>query len=259
MLYVQKLPPLMVRQPAADGPFQRFEVQTRLLGKPRIKECADLEILLQPGCDVLRRAALGERFEHQAIELGVLRLLDPVMLEQTLKLWIEILVVLDTPQVVSLRHPLEAEDCDGNREGMVAQDRPADLVGRTDETAWRTESAVKLAQHRTKQLAMLLFFIDKVAQRRCAKRIRLYFIIRLTRNERHDKGFDQFEQREVAARPDVVQLEFLRSAQESERLGLRKRLGEKRPREIQSPPLPNEILYAPVHAPRGLKQVLIIR
>jgi hypothetical protein len=28
------------------------------------------------------------------------------------------------------------------------------------------------------------------------------------------KAFDQFEEREVAARPDVVQLEFLRRAQE---------------------------------------------
>jgi hypothetical protein len=127
----------------------------------------------------LGRAALGERLEHQAIELGVLRLLDPMVLEQTPKLRIEILVVLDTPQVVTLRHPLEAEDCDGDREGTVAQDRPADLVGRTDETARRTELAVKLAQHGAKQLAVLLLFVGKVAQRRCAKRIRLRSVIRL--------------------------------------------------------------------------------
>src|SRR5208283_3752699 len=38
VLYIDKLPSLIVRQLAADGPLERFEVERRLLGEPRIEE-----------------------------------------------------------------------------------------------------------------------------------------------------------------------------------------------------------------------------
>src|SRR5580700_6743450 len=95
-----------------------------------------------------------------------------MVLEQALELRIEILVAFDAPEVVALRHPLEAEDGNGDRQGPVAQDRLADVLSWTDQAAFRAELGIELAQHGAEQLAMFFFLVGKVAQRLRAERLR---------------------------------------------------------------------------------------
>ena len=62
---------------------ERVAVELGLLPKPAVEEGDDFEDIpsiaaLQPGLV----AALGQRLDHQRVELGVLRLLDPVTAQQ---------------------------------------------------------------------------------------------------------------------------------------------------------------------------------
>ena len=67
-----------------------------LLRKGRVEHAADLEILLDGALDLVRGPVLDQCLHHQDIELGVLRLLHPMVLQEALELRIEILVVRST-------------------------------------------------------------------------------------------------------------------------------------------------------------------
>ena len=50
-----------------------------------VEEAADLEEVVDRLVDLGFAAAFGERVDDQSVELGVLRFLDPVMLQQALE------------------------------------------------------------------------------------------------------------------------------------------------------------------------------
>ena len=63
---------------AADRPLQRIHVELAC-GQALVEEAADLEEFVDRLVDLLLGAAFGERVDDQGVELGVLRLLHPVM------------------------------------------------------------------------------------------------------------------------------------------------------------------------------------
>ena len=63
--------------------------------RPLVEEGADLEELVDRLVDLGLAAAFGERVDDQRVELGVLRFLDPVMLQQALEQRVEVAVVAD--------------------------------------------------------------------------------------------------------------------------------------------------------------------
>ena len=99
-----------------------------------------------------------------------------------------------------------------------------------------------------------VFLCGEVAQRLRAKRLRDQAIVGLVADERHYKRLHQLKKRQVAPRADLVQLEFFRLAEKIEWRRLRKGLGQKRPREVQSSALTSQILQPPVHALRSFEQ-----
>ena len=121
-----------VRERAADGFLKRVEVEHRLLFQAVVEELADLEELVDRLVDLLFAAALGQRIDDQGIELGVLRFFHPVMLHQALEQRVEVAVVADRAEIMLLRHPLDHQDNQPDRERIVAQYLGADIFGRAD-------------------------------------------------------------------------------------------------------------------------------
>ena len=70
---------LAVVELAADHLLERVDVEAGLGLEAAVEERADLEELVHHAVDLLLAAALGERVDDQRVELGVLRLLDPVI------------------------------------------------------------------------------------------------------------------------------------------------------------------------------------
>jgi hypothetical protein len=59
---------------------------------------------------------------------------------------------------------------------------------------------------------MFFFLVGKVAQRLRADKFCGRAVVGLVGDKWHDERFHQLEERKVAARPDLVQLEFFRRA-----------------------------------------------
>ena len=67
-----------------------------------VEERADLEEPVDRAVDLGLAAPFGERVDDQRVELGVLRLLDPVIAHQALEQRVEIAVVADRAEIMLL-------------------------------------------------------------------------------------------------------------------------------------------------------------
>ena len=125
---------------AADHFLERVEVESRLGLEAAVEELADLEEFVDRLLDLVLGASFGKRIDDQSVELRVLRFLHPVILHQALEQRIEVAVVLDASEVMLLRHPLDHQDDEADRERIVAEDLRADRLGRADHLALRPGS-----------------------------------------------------------------------------------------------------------------------
>src|SRR4029453_6880135 len=135
--------PLGDAEAASGGPGEVVHVEFDLLGERAVQHAADLEVLAHRSVDSRGVEVAAERLHHQRVELGVLRLLHPVVLEQALELRIELLVLLRALEPVPLRHPLDVQDRQGHRERRVAEHGPGHGVGRADHLAGGAEAALE--------------------------------------------------------------------------------------------------------------------
>ncbi|HEX5875456.1 MAG TPA: hypothetical protein VFY60_12480 [Pyrinomonadaceae bacterium] len=74
-----------------------------------VDKAADVDVLFNSTHPFFFAAAGRKRFDHQSVELCVLHLFDPVVLEQALELRIEVLIIFDAVDVVALDHPFDVQ------------------------------------------------------------------------------------------------------------------------------------------------------
>ena len=86
-----------------------------------------------PQVDFIPRRRRRHFLDDQSINLGVLRLLQPVMLQQALELRIELLIVAYAVDVMPQRYPLNMQDCEPDAQRTVRQHEAFDIFRRTDE------------------------------------------------------------------------------------------------------------------------------
>src|SRR5215204_1381076 len=125
---------------AADGFLESVEVEPSLGAEALVEKAADLEELVDRLIDLLFAAIFGERIDDQGVELGVLRLLHPVMLHQALEERIKVTVVPDRSEIMLLGHPLDHQDDEADRERIVAKHFGADRFRRPDHLALDREA-----------------------------------------------------------------------------------------------------------------------
>ena len=115
-------------------------------------------------CDPRLVAAFGERLDHQRVELGVLRLLHPVMLQEALEQGIEVGVVPDAVDIMVLGHPLDHQDDQRDRERIVAKHLGGDRLGRADHGAGRAEALGEQGVELAEQVDVLGLLAGEVEQ-----------------------------------------------------------------------------------------------
>src|SRR4030095_12552729 len=140
---------------ASGGPGEVVHVELHLLGESPVQHAADLEVLAHRSVDGRSVEGAAEALPHQRVELRVLRLLHPVMLEQALELGIEILVVPHALDPVPLRHPLDVQDGQGHRERRVAEHGLGHGVGRADHLAGGAEAALEFRAEAAEEVDVL--------------------------------------------------------------------------------------------------------
>ena len=102
------------------------EVEFDLLLQALVDDPADGEVVLEALLDLGVRALVGQGFHHQGVELGVLGLLEPVVLQEALELGIEVALPANAVHVVPrLREPLDVQDHGARRRAGRATGRPA--------------------------------------------------------------------------------------------------------------------------------------
>ena len=111
---------------------EALDIEFRLLLDPLVQECADLGVFLKGLVDLFLRGACRQLLDDQRIELGVLRLFEPVMLEQALELRVQLLVVFYSLDVMTQGDPLDVQNRDPNSQRAVGQNEFLYVFGRAD-------------------------------------------------------------------------------------------------------------------------------
>ena len=89
---------------------EAFRFELRLLLDAVIEKHADFGVLLKGLIDLFWSRILHDRLHDQSVELGMLRLFQPVVLEQALELRVEVLIIPDALDVVPQSDPLDVEN-----------------------------------------------------------------------------------------------------------------------------------------------------
>src|SRR5688572_14444707 len=95
----------------------------------------------------------------------MLRLLEPVVLEQALELRIEIAVITHTFDIVPLRHPFDVQDRDRDTERFVCEDLLRDRRRRSDDLALRSEVRREFLAEYLEELDVLSFLACELKKR----------------------------------------------------------------------------------------------
>ena len=170
-----------------------------------VEEAADLEEFVDRLVDLLLGAAFGKRVDDQSVELGVLRLLHPVMAHQALEQRIDVAVVADRAEIMLLRHPLDHQDDQRHRERIVAEHLGADRLGRADHLALDREAAHEGGVEALEQMDVLGFLAGEVEQGADAPVVLAQLATRMIEQEREDELLDDAEDREILMRADLIE------------------------------------------------------
>ena len=147
------------------GADETLEVVFRLLLNALVEESADLGVFFERLIDFCG-ARIGDDFFHdQRVQLRVLRLLEPVILEQTLELGVEVLVVAHALDVMAHGDPLDVQDRHADPQRAVREHEPAHVFGRTDEVAMAAEAVLEFLAEALEEVDVLRLLAGELEQR----------------------------------------------------------------------------------------------
>ena len=134
----------------------------------------------------------------------MLRLFQPVVLEQALELMVEILIVPDAFDVMPERDPLDMQDRNPDSQRTVGQDKSVDIFCRTDKVALAAETCFEFLPEALEKMNMLRLFAGELEQSTdtivVARELRPCMVDHVRENEL----LDQAEHGEVFMAPDLV-------------------------------------------------------
>src|SRR5687767_7250152 len=232
LLGLQMLAPLGAELAAGRG-FEGVEVERGLGREAAVEEGADLEIAVDRGLDPGLVAALGERFDHQRVELGVLRLLHPVMLEKALEQRVEPAVVADRIDIMALGHPLDLQDDERDRERVVAKNLGGDRLGRADRLAGRSEGLGEALVEKLEEVDVLRFLAGEVEQGADPMVVAVQLRTGMVEHEGEDELLHQAEYGEIFVAANLVEDALLVVAQKGDRIGAREGFRKEAPAEVE--------------------------
>src|SRR5262245_18508131 len=115
------------------------------------------------------------------------------MLEQTLELGIQTRVVDDAVEVVPLRHPLDVEDDERDRERVLRQNSLSDGFGRSDNFARGSKRTEKVLPESLEEVDVLRLLGSEIQKCSNAGIVAVKHRPDVIQHEGQDKFFDQTE------------------------------------------------------------------
>src|SRR5688572_15706678 len=224
---------------------ETLDIELGLLLDALIQESADLCVLLKSLVDLLRRGIAHDFLNHQRIELGVLRLFEPVMLEQALELRVEILVIFNALDVVSQGDPFDVQNRYADAQRAVRQHVTRNLLGRADEVARAAEALVELLRKTLEQVNVLGFLAGKLKKGAHAVVVAGKVRTGMIDDVRKDELLDQTEHAEILVSADLIQNQLLLWREKRKLIYLRQRLRHEWFREIELLFAADQIFHLP--------------
>ena len=196
---------LLGGQVALRRPLEAVEVELSLLLHPGVDESPDLEVFVHGLLDVFGRGGRRQLLDHQRVELGVLGLFHPVMLQQALELGIQVLVVLDRVEIVLLDEPLDVEREERHRQRAIAEHLGRHRRRRPDHVAAMAEASVELFAEALEELDVLGLLARELDERPGPVVVRRQPRPRVVEHEGEDELLHEPEHDEIAEPADLVQ------------------------------------------------------
>src|SRR6266545_385192 len=208
-LHLAKLLLLRVVELTTGGPGESLKVKLHLLFQAAVDEAADLDVFFHSLHYLFFIATRRKRFDHQRVELGVLNFFNPVMLEQALKLRIEILIVSDAVNVVALHHPLDVQRGQRHCQRIMSKYCARDCFGWTNDRTPRSEVCFKIRAESFEKLDVLGFFTGKLQQGAHSVVVSMDLRSGMIQYEGQNELFDQTEDAQVGISSNLIQNSFL--------------------------------------------------
>src|SRR5262244_3425708 len=187
----------------------------------------------------------------------MLRLFQPVMLQQACKLRIQILVVLDALDIVSQGHPLDVENRKRHSQRAMREHKLCHVVRRADEFTLAAETLLELLTKAFKEMNVLGFLAGESEQGPdsvvVAGKLRPSMIHHVGENE----FLNQPKHREVFMAADLVENRLFSRSQKRKAIDLRQGLRQEGLCEIELFLSPNDIFYFPVDPTRSRQRRFI--
>src|SRR5262245_54049191 len=187
----------------------------------------------------------------------MLRLFQPVMLQQACKLWIQILVVLDALDVMSQGHPLDVENRKRYSQSAVREHKPCHVIRRANELTLATETFLELLTEAFEEVNMLGFLAGESQQGSDP----VVVSGELQPSVIHDVGenefLDQSEHRKVFMAADLVEGCLFILSQKRKTIDLRKGLRHEGPGEIELLLPADDVFHFPVDPTRSRQRRFI--
>ena len=237
------------RETAAAGLFQRIEIECHLLAEAAVQKSADLEIAVDRAGDAGGIAAFGQGLDHQSVELGVLRLLDPVMAEQALEQRVELAIVADAAEIMGLGDPFDHQDDQGDRKWIVAQHLGGDRLGRADHRAGRLEAVGEQLVEASEEMNVLGFLAGEIEQGANAVVVSAQLRTGVIEDEGQNEFLDQPEQAEIFVTTYLVENEAFAFRQKGRGVGAGQAFGHEAPRKVERCTRGEDILQLPGASP----------
>lgn len=129
-----------------------------------IQKHADIGVVFKGLIDLALRCLLRQGVDHQGIELGVLGLLQPVVLEQAFELLVQILIIPYALDIVSLGHPLDVENRERHSQRAVREHKPCHIIRGANEITLVAETLLEFFAEAFEEVNVLGFLAGKSEQ-----------------------------------------------------------------------------------------------
>src|SRR5262249_34771548 len=187
----------------------------------------------------------------------MLRLFQPVMLQQACKLRIQILIVLDALDIVSQGHPLDVENRKRHSQSTIRDHKLCSVLRRADEFTLTAETLLELLTKTFKEMNVLGFLAGESEQSPdpvvVAGKLRPSMIHHVGENE----FLNEPKHREVFMAADLVKCRFFSRTQKRKAIDLRQGLRQEGLCEIKLFLPPDNIFHFPVDPTRSRQRRFI--
>ncbi len=197
-LRVEQLGAVSRAELAPGCSLESFDVELGLLVEAVLQELDQPLVVDDAVLDLGGAELARDLVRDEGVDFRVLRLLEPVVVEEFLEERVDHLGGFDALDVVLLRHPLDVEDQQGDAELRVLEHRVGDVARRSDDVRAAAEARAEGAREALEELDVLGFFAGELEERPDLVILRVDAASRVVEDEGEDELLDEPEEAEVA-------------------------------------------------------------